>query len=175
MGRATALPRDLEKKIIDTAKKAADMGFGLSKTQLKAKTCKTVKSLKLKTGFKNNTPSDDWFIGLKKRHLDVTMKKTKKLSVTRATAMNREKVDKYFDLLKKILEEKKLQPHCIWNCDETNIQMEHKPTSVVGRKGGRVPGRVANSKGSVTVLGCGNAGGKIMSPMVIMKVKTKNL
>ena len=172
MGRGTALPRDLEKNIIDTAKKAADMGFGLSKTQLKAKTGKIVKSLKLKTGFKNNTPGD-WFIELKKRHPDVTMKKPQKLSVTRAKAMNREKVDKYFDLLKKILEEKKLQPHCIWNCDETNIQMEHKPTLVVGRKGGRVPGRVANSKESVTVLVCGNAVGKIMSPMVIVKGKTK--
>ena len=51
--------------------------------------------------------------------------------------------------------------------------MEHKPTSVVGRKCHRVPGRVANSKESVTVLGCGYAVGKIMSPMVIVKGKTK--
>ena len=50
-----------------------------------------------------------------------------------------------------------MQSKHIWNCAETNIQLEHKPTSVVRRKGGRVPGRVANSKDSVSVLGCGNA------------------
>ena len=127
----------------------------------------------MKTGFKKDTPGDDWFIGLKKRHPDVTMKKPQKLSVTRAKAMNRDKVNSYFALLKGTLDKLKVQPDHIWNCDETNMQLEHKPTSVVGRKGGRVPGRVANSKESVTVLGCGNASGKIMSPMVIVKGKTK--
>ena len=60
-------------------------------------------------------------------------------------------------------------------CDETNIPLEHKHTSVLGRKGGRVPRRVANSKESVSVLGCGNAFGSIMSPMVIVKCKPKGL
>ena len=32
---------------------------------------------------------------------------------------------------------------------------------------------MANSKESVTVLGCGNAAGKLMSPMVIVKGKTR--
>lgn len=149
------------------------MGFGLSKTQLKAKTGKIVKSLKLKTGFKNDTPGDDWFRGLQKRHPDIAMKKPQKLSVTRARAMNKSSVDKYFGKLKETIDKLNVQSHHIWNCDETNVQLEHKPTSVVGRKGGRVPGRVAHSKESVTVLGCGNAAGKIMSPMVIVKGKTR--
>ena len=108
---------DLERKIVDTAKKAADMGFGLSKTQLKAKTGRIVKSLKLKIGFKKDTPGDDWFIGLKKRHPDVKMKKPQKLSVTRAKAMNRDKVNSYFALLKGTLDKLKVQPDHIWNCD----------------------------------------------------------
>ena len=52
------------------------------------------------------------------------------------------------------------------------MQLEHKPTAVVGRKGAKIPGRVANSKESVSVLGCGNACGDIMSPMIIVKGKT---
>lgn len=173
VGRKTAIPLELENKIVETVKKAADMGFGVSKSQLKAKTGRLVKDLKLKTSFKNNKPGDDWFLALKRRHPDVTMKKPQKLSVTRAKAMNREKVGKYFELLKSILDEFQLQPEHIWNCDETNMQLEHTPASVVGRKGKRVPGRVANSKESVTVLGCGNAAGKVMSPMVIVKGKTR--
>ena len=90
-----------------------------------------------------------------------------------AKAMNRETVSNYFDLLKETLDKLEVQPKHIWNCDDTNIQLEHKPTSVVGRKGGTVLGRVANSKESVSVLGCGKAIGSIMSPMVTVKDYTQ--
>ena len=117
VGRKTAIPVEPGDKIVGTAKKAADVGFGVSKSQLKAKTGRLVKDLKLKTSFKNNKPGDDWFLGLRRRHPDVTMKKPQKFSVTRAKAMNREKVE----LLKSILDEFQLQPEHIWNCDETNM------------------------------------------------------
>ena len=87
--------------------------------------------------------------------------------------MNKTETDRYFDLLRATLDKLEVQPEHIWNCDETNIQLEHKPKAVVGRKGSNVPGRVANSKESVSILGCGNAVGTIMSPMVIVKGKTK--
>ena len=87
--------------------------------------------------------------------------------------MNKQVIDEYFELLKSKLDELKVQPNQIWNCDETNMQLEHTPKSVVGRKGSNLPGRVSNSKESVSVLGCGNAAGDIMSPMVIVKGKTK--
>ena len=53
------------------------------------------------------------------------------------------------------------------------MQLEQTLKSVVGKKGANLPGRVSNSKESVSVLGCGNAAGDIMSPMVIVKRKTK--
>ena len=148
------------------------MGFGLSRKQLFSKTGQLVKSLNLKTPFKNCIPVKDWFVGLKGRHPNFVVKKPQKLSVTRAKAMNKE-VDKYFEQLKSTIDELKVGPNEIWNCDESNIQMEHKPTNVVGRKGAKIPGRTAHSKESVSVLGCGNAMGNIMSPMVIVRGKTK--
>ena len=48
-GRPSTLPSSLEQKVVDTAQKAAAMGFGLSRRQLLAKTGKMVKSLNLKT------------------------------------------------------------------------------------------------------------------------------
>ena len=95
-------------------------------------------------------------MGLKGRHPDFVVKKPQKLSVTRAKALNKEVVDKYFEQLKSTIDELKVGPNEIWNCDESNIQMEHKPTNVVGSKGG-----------------CGNANGDIMSPMIIVRGKTK--
>ena len=164
---------DIEDKLVQSVKTAAEMGFGLSRKQLLNKTGKVVKSLKLKTPFKKGTPGKDWFLGLKARHPDITMKKPQKLSVTRARAMSRDVTREYFDLLKETLDKLKVQPQQIWNYDETNMQLEHNPKSVVGRKGAKIPGRVSNSKESVSVLGCGNATGEIMSPMVVVKGKTK--
>lgn len=149
------------------------MGFGLSKRQFLAKTGGVVKQLKLKTSFRDGIPGKDWFLNLKKRHPEISIKKPQKLSVTRAKSMNKQVIDEYFELLKSKLDELKVQPNQIWNCDETNMQLEHTPKSVVGRKGSNLPGRVSNSKESVSVLGCGNAAGDIMSPMVIVKGKTK--
>ena len=53
------------------------------------------------------------------------------------------------------------------------MQLEHTSKSVVGRRGANLPGGVSNSKESVSVLGSGNAAWDIMSPMVIVKWKTK--
>ena len=87
--------------------------------------------------------------------------------------MNKAETNRYFDLLRATLDKLEVQPEHIWDCDETNIQLEHKPKAVTGRKGSNVLGRVANSKESVSIIGCGNAVGTIMSPMIIVKGKTK--
>ena len=87
--------------------------------------------------------------------------------------MDNEVTKQYFDMLKEKLDELKVQPKHIWNCDKTNMQLEHNAKSVVGRKGSNIPGRVANSNESVSVLVCGNAAGDIMSPMIIVKGKIK--
>ena len=65
IGRPPTLPPHIEEKLVETTKKAAAMGFGLSKKQLFIKTGKVVKNLNLKTPFKRGLPGNDWFIGLK--------------------------------------------------------------------------------------------------------------
>ena len=85
VGRPPVVPPKLEEKLVETAKKAAEMGFGISRKQFFAKTGQLVKNLKLKTPFKNDIPGKDWFTGVKGRHPDFVIKKPQKLSVTRAS------------------------------------------------------------------------------------------
>ena len=87
--------------------------------------------------------------------------------------MNKQITYEYFDLLKQNLNELQVGPSEIWKCDETNMQLEYYPKSVMGRKGSKVPGRVASSKESVSIPGCGNAMGEFMTPMIIVKGKTR--
>ena len=51
-GRPPTLPPYIEEKLVESTKKAAAMGFGLSRKQLFIKTGKVAKNLKLKTPFK---------------------------------------------------------------------------------------------------------------------------
>ena len=60
------------------------------------------------------------------------------------------------------------------NMDETGMPMEHSPSNVCIRKGTRsVPGRVSNSRESVTVVVCVNVSGGTMPPQIIVKGKTE--
>jgi DNA-directed RNA polymerase subunit RPC12/RpoP len=89
--------------------------------------------------------------------------------------LNSTTVERYFVDLHKLLTENKLhnKPSHIFNMDETGIQLEHAPTSVLARKGMKaVPGRVSNSRENITVVACVSADGKTLPPLVIAKGKT---
>jgi hypothetical protein len=104
----------------------------------------------------------------------VTLRKPEPLSTTRARMMNRVVVSNYFSDLFRVISENQLSPDRIWNADETGKQFEHRPTSVVARKGSRsVPGRTGNSRENVTILACVNASGRALPPMCIVKGKTQ--
>ena len=63
-------------------------------------------------------------------------------------------------------------PAAIFNCDETGLPLEHAPSSNVAVKGQKHP-RVITSgkKRQITVLGCANAAGYVLPPLVIFSRK----
>lgn len=90
--------------------------------------------------------------------------------------MNPTVVFRYFDHLGTILSELDLQdtPYAIWNCDKKGFQFEHSPTTVCARKGVKSqPGRIYNSRKSVSTLTCANVAGQRMPPLIIVKCKTR--
>lgn len=175
-GKPPAIPNEIEAKVVKSALEAADMGFGISRGMLKAKTGQLVNRLKLPTPFKNGVPGNMWWRGLKSRHPELVIRKPEKLSTVRSRMMNREVVSKYFSALDQLVTDLQLhdKPECIWNCDEKGFQFEHSPVSVCARKGSRsLPGRISNSRESISVLATINALGVRMPPMVVVKGKTR--
>ena len=125
---------------------------------------------------KNKIPGYDWFLGLKKRHPDLSLRRPEKLSSCRSKMLNKDVMDKYFSELEKVMNELDLlyKPHLIWNADESRFQMEHKPVNVVASKGVHsVPSKASSSRESVSVLVTCNAAGRTMSPMLVVKGKTR--
>ncbi|XP_069136714.1 jerky protein homolog-like [Argopecten irradians] len=174
-GRKTVFPAEVEKEMVEIAQRRANEGFGLSRQQLLGKAARLATNMKIKTPFKGGKPGQAWWDGFRQRNPSIALRKPEKLSSIRARNMNQVTLSNYFQDLSEVITSLNLQnsPDKIWNMDETGCQLEHKPVSVIARKGARsVPGVVGNSRESATMLPCINAAGKALSPMIIVKGKT---
>ncbi|CAK1599571.1 unnamed protein product [Parnassius mnemosyne] len=93
--------------------------------------------------------------------------------------MNKLEVDAYFELLESILtvDDGVLKPSCIFNMDETGLQLNNRPGHVLAEKGSKAVSTVTSTeKGeTITVIACCNAEGTFLPPACIMKGKNKNL
>ena len=180
-GRPPLIPAQVESGMVNKMLYAADKGFGLSRAKVMKKAGQVCQSLSFSNSFSKKNPEStkvdkDWFEGFKKRHPELVMRKPEPLSTSRSRLMNTHVTNRYFEDLSKTLTDLGLahKPKCIWNMDETSVSFEHTPMKVVARKGVRaLPGRVADSKQTQTVLACVNAAGKAMPPMVVAKGKTQ--
>ncbi|CAG4994910.1 unnamed protein product [Parnassius apollo] len=75
--------------------------------------------------------------------------------------MNKLEVDAYFELLESILtvDDGVLKPSCIFNMDETGLQLNNRPGHVLAEKGSKAVSTVTSTeKGeTITVIACCNA------------------
>ena len=83
----------------------------------------------------------------------------------------------YFDLLHNVLIEHDMldKPVQLYNMDETGMPIDARPLNVVAKKKKKVRYRKAGNKSQVTVVGCVNAVGQVIPPIVIFDAKTFNV
>lgn len=175
-GRSCEIDPALENQIVLRVLEASKAGFPYTKRRLLAMVGNIARRLEIQTRFKNGIPGEGYWRKLKVRHPELTIRNPEALPQCRMTMLNTNVVNHYFDDLGKLLAESHLtsQPKCIWNCDETGIQLQHKPTKVVAQKGVRgVSARVTGSRDNITVFATINAAGEAMPPMIIVKGKTQ--
>lgn len=175
-GRPQVIPFKIEEEVVSQVIKGAEQGFGTTRVQLMQKRGRVVKAMKLKTPFRNQTPGKQWFLNLKRRHTSVTLRKPERTTTTRMRGMNSTLCGNYFEDLLAILKESGLEgkPQCVWNMDESGVRFEHDPSLVLAGKGSKqVPARTSNSRKSATLIVGGNAAGRALSPLIIMKGKTE--
>ncbi|CAH1974319.1 unnamed protein product [Acanthoscelides obtectus] len=87
--------------------------------------------------------------------------------------MNREDARRFFELLDEVLTKNGLmeKPSCIFNMDETGVQLLNKPSKVVTKKGSKdVHVLTSKERGeNVTVIACCSADGTFIPPVLIFK------
>ena len=95
-GRKPVIPLEIENAVAQKVADAANMGFGITKKQLKLKISRLCKAQRISTPFKRGIPGDDWWRGFKNRHPEMVLRKPEKLGTSRSRMLNRVVVTKVF-------------------------------------------------------------------------------
>ena len=126
---------------------------------------------------KQLTLSNGWWLSFKKRYPTITLRTVEKLSYAHLVAIDSGIINRYFDLLEQTILENDLidKPSQIFNCDETDLSLDHTPSSVIANRGQKHPQAVTSGKKEqTTVLVYINAAGQVLPPLVILGRKSVN-
>lgn len=94
----------------------------------------------------NKQAGADWLTSFLRRHKNLSIRTPKATSLGRAISFNKYKVGKFFDNLQSALERYNIQPHDIWNMDETEVTTVQKPNKVIARRGFKQIGAVTSTE-----------------------------
>ena len=115
--------------------------------------------------------SYNWQVAFLDRHPEMVKKQPRQMSIARATALNRDYFNAWFDQYEDILQSHEIDdPKYIWNIDETGVnECPVTGTFIVGDKI-RSPFLIPRERGeNITIMSYCNAAGEKSPPMVIMK------
>ena len=164
------LSRAEEDELVNFLLRCASVGYAHTRSEVLV----IVNQILELKGVKRNV-TNGWWDGFKKRHPTLSLRTAVPLSVARATAMDRETLDLYYDILESTLKDNDLldNPCAIFNCDETGMPLHSKSPKVVSHVKEKNPSYVTSEmKKQVTVLACASAAGQCIPPFVIFDRKT---
>ncbi|XP_064606151.1 uncharacterized protein LOC135471033 [Liolophura sinensis] len=127
----------------------------------------------------NQEAGQDWFYGLIKRNPELSLRTPEATSIARATAFNRQNVNVFFEQYQDILSRPnfKLEPHRLWNLDETGVKTVADTTKVISQKCLKQVGQISSAERGVlvTMCCCVNAVGTSLPPVYVFpRVNFKN-
>jgi len=151
------------------------LGFGLTITDVRRLAFESAKKNNVANNLFNNEKGIagwDWYRAIMRRHPELSLRQAH-ISHARAECMNRPVVDAFFDLYEHEIDSLAVRtsPHCLFDADETGLQMHLRPAKVMAAKGEKSVWQVTNAERSenVTVMAYCSASGYYVHPMVIFK------
>jgi len=175
MGRPTVLSQEAE---FELSKILLDMEarlYGLSPIDVR----RIVYKFCVKNGIQNNFNSATemagryWMEGFLSRHPELSVRQSEAVSIQRAIGFNKQKVDKFYSVLKGALFHdtgvRIVPPGNIYNVDESGYTICQRPAKVIAKKGKHCVGQLTSAeKGkTVTAVCCMSASGVFVPPMLI--------
>ena len=148
---------------------AASIGYGKTRREVILITEKVAREKNL---LRKDHLSDGWRKLLMERQPELSLQ-----CGVRIDSTNKNTVETYYNLLEETLQEHNLSDHPgqIYIKDESGIPLDPRPPNVIAKKGQKKVGyRVSGEKEQITILGCANAIGQALPPMVIFDGKYLN-
>lgn len=166
-GHPTVFQPEEEQLLTKTLAQVSDWGFPMTKVDIRdvlhkylEKQGRTVKE------FKDNTPGPDFVEHFISRN-NLSARLASNIKRSRA-AVGPNDIREFFANIESSL--KDIDPHLVFNYDETNIQDDPGAKKVIVPRGTKRVERVQqHSKASVSVMVCGDAAGNLLPPMVVYK------
>ena len=112
--------------------------------------------------------SDGWWQRFLERQPQLSLTKRDSTAAMRLASISAETLN---NLEENVID----KPAQLYNVDETGMRLEHRAPNIVAKKGKvKVRYRSAGNKAQTTVVGCVNAVGNAIPPMVIHSTKSLN-
>ena len=103
----------------------------------------------------------------------LSLKKANMISAARKSMIaNPFKIYDFYETIEKIIKDKNLQPHQIWNCDESGFPTDPQKCKVVGVKGKqRYKVTCDAGRENITTLAVCSAASRALDPLIIFMGK----
>ena len=90
------------------------------------------------------------------------------------SAFNRHNVEQFYSNVRRVLYDLKLEPHQLWNCDETGVTTVQVPEQVIAGRGEKQVASVTSAEHGTLVTMCNavNACGTSVPPFYVFLVFT---
>lgn len=163
-----------EKALATHLVEVAQIGYGKTRGQVKSIVEKVAIEKKI---LRSERVTDGWWKRFMERQPDLSLRRGDPTAHVRLDSTNKEVITKYYDLLEKTLQENNLfdNPAQIYNMDESGMPLDPRPPNIIAKRGQKkVRYRVSGKKEQITILGCANAIGQAIPPMVIFEGKYLN-
>ncbi|XP_053604140.1 uncharacterized protein LOC128671564 [Plodia interpunctella] len=177
LGRSAILTTEQEAGLVRRIIRLADVGVPMTSKMLRVQAFSFCKIKKIPNTFNDakNAAGKKWLRLFLKRHPELARRKAQMMNPARAQKLNKDIVTDHFSKYKSVLVKLGMEhkPESIYNIDEKNCRISlHHQQEVLTAKGRKRVHQIANEHAeSVTVVGCGNAIGSAIPPMILFKGK----
>lgn len=177
LGRSAILTTEQEDGLVRRIIRLADVGVPMTAKMLRVQAFSFCKIKKIPNTFNDakNAAGKKWLRLFLKRHPELARRKAQMMNPARAQKLNKDIVGDHFSKYKSVLDRLGIEhnPENIYNIDEKNCRISlHHQQEVLTAKGRKRVHQIANEHAeSVTVVGCGNAIGSAIPPMILFKGK----
>ena len=169
-----------EEHLVQYCLSAAKMGYGLSTLKLRSLAYEYAAKLGKRMPHSRDREREnpwqecgkagkDWVMAFMKRHPELSVRKPEATSLGRIAAFNRHNVDHFYANVRRVLVDLKLEPHQVWNYDETGVTTVQVPERVIAGRGDRQVAAVTSAERGTLVTMCNavNACGAAIPPFYI--------